>query len=124
MGLRFTPALAINPPQLDYIEEKIIHFKPHTEQIEVFKFTKHKHEDHKSKTKTYTNRIGKRYRPFMHLKKDQNVWIFPTKLFLKGKHQNYFKFCFRGPDGTRTGLSSFTLTTTKVPSPRIKLAKS
>jgi len=114
MGLLFTPEIAINPPQLDHLDSRTVYFKTHNEQIEIFKFTRHSTGDHiKKGGYIYPDRIGKRYKPYMLLKKDQASWTLPTKLFLKKHRNNYFKFCFRGEDGKRTSLSSFTIQTIK-----------
>jgi len=116
-GLRFTPELAINGPEIDYIDTKArtVYFKPHNEQIEVFKYCRHGKGEHvdEVKDKTYPPHKGKRFRPHCFLKKGQTSWIVPIKNF-RGKTRNYFKFCFRGKNNERTALTTITIGTSSL----------
>ena len=112
MGLRFTPLLAINGPEVDYIEGNTVHFKPHNEQIEVFKYTAVDAGEHINwkKNHVYPDSKGRRFKPLMFLKKAQNSWTVDLSMF-RSKKRNYFKFCFRDKDNGRTALTNATIAT-------------
>ena len=115
MGLRFTPLLAINGPEIDHIDGNTVYFKPHNEQIEVFKYTAHDSGEHINWKKeiVYTDSKGRRFKPLMFLKKAQDSWTVDPSMFRSHK-RNYFKFCFRGKDNERTALTNATISTCSI----------